>query len=56
MMKFLMNFVHDERGCLLTTEWVVVAMVLTLGAVAGLLAAHEAVVGPVESAAVWTAR
>jgi hypothetical protein len=56
-MKKLVSFLcRDERGCLLMTEWVLVAMVLTLGAVAGLIAARDAVLGPVENAPVVSSR
>jgi hypothetical protein len=44
MSKRVLTFLwHDERGSLLVTDWVLVAMVLTLGAVAGLIAARDAV-------------
>ena len=42
MWKLLREFRHDERGCLLAMEWVFVASILTLGAIAGLLALHRA--------------
>jgi hypothetical protein len=44
MKKLLLNMLwYDDRGSLLAAEWVLLAMVLTLGAVAGLIAARDAV-------------
>ncbi len=39
----LNRFWHDEDGSVLVTDWVVVATILTLGAVAGLVAARQAI-------------
>ncbi len=41
-MKRLKTFWRDERGCLPAMEWVFVASILTLGAIAGLLALQHA--------------
>jgi len=42
MRELLWNFWRDERGCVLAMEWVFVASILTLGAIAGLLVMHHA--------------
>jgi hypothetical protein len=55
MWKQLCEFLRDERGCMLAMEWVFVASILTLGAVAGLLALHHAEeVGAIEMPAAVT--
>jgi Flp pilus assembly pilin Flp len=38
MRASLARFCRDERGCLAAMEWTFVASLLTLGAIAGLLA------------------
>lgn len=42
MWKLLCEFHGEERGCLLAMEWVFVVSILTLGALAGLLAMQHA--------------
>jgi Flp pilus assembly pilin Flp len=41
MPTFLEKLWRDERGCVPATEWMLVASILTLGAIAGLLALHH---------------
>jgi hypothetical protein len=56
-MKKLLNLLwYDDRGSMLATEWVLLAMVLTLGAVAGLVAAHDAVLGQADGITTILAR
>ncbi|HWG41987.1 MAG TPA: hypothetical protein VN688_04315 [Gemmataceae bacterium] len=38
MLKLLRDFWHDDRGCVLAIEWVFVASILTLAAIAGFMA------------------
>ncbi len=42
MILLLQRFLHDERGNLLTTEWVFVATILVLGACSYLAAREHA--------------
>lgn len=42
MSKLLRQFWREERGCVVAMEWVFVASILTLGALAGLWAAQYA--------------
>jgi Flp pilus assembly pilin Flp len=42
MWKFLDQFRRDENGSVMAAEWVVVATILMLGAVAGLVSARAA--------------
>jgi hypothetical protein len=41
MLAFIERFCLDERGCLLASEWAIMASILTLGTVLGLLAIHQ---------------
>jgi Flp pilus assembly pilin Flp len=40
MRELLGKFWRDERGCVAATEWMLVASILTLSAIAGLAAMH----------------
>jgi hypothetical protein len=42
MRKYLSKFWHDESGYVLAMEWIFVASLLSLGALAGMLALHHA--------------
>ncbi len=42
MQKLLGDFWREERGCVPAMEWMLVASILTLGALAALLAMHIA--------------
>ena len=41
MRKLIRQFWHDDRGYVLATEWMLVASILTLGAIAGMLALRQ---------------
>jgi Flp pilus assembly pilin Flp len=42
MRKYLSKFWRDERGYVLAMEWIFVASLLSLGALAGMMALHHA--------------
>ena len=42
MRNFLRTFWRDDRGCVAATEWMLVASILTLSAIASVAALHHA--------------
>lgn len=51
MRTFLGKLWREEGGCVPATEWMLVASILTLGAIAGLVALHH----PGDPVADWSA-